>query len=361
MNHFDDPGPDGPFRRRHLKTWLAAGAFMPGPFSVAARAAWATAPSDENAAGRRIVVLGGTLTEIVFALGAGGQVVGTDRSSLYPPAATKLPQVGYYRQFSVEGVAALKPDLVIAAAESGPPQAMQALKGLGVRVETLSLTHDVAELARRVQEVGNLLDRAEQGRALAAQIRAQVADATRVKRPVGVIAVSRHAGRLAAAGRGTAADALFRLLGARNLLADAHQGYKPLSAESLAALRPDVIVTSSLSVASGGIEALRAEPGLSTTPAARGGHIIVLDDLLLLGFGPRVGEALRRLGQGLARVSGEGSRVAPADRASSAPAPDATFSADSPQSGAPGSRAASASGPVALPLAAPDGLLHGAS
>lgn len=350
MNHDDDPDPDGLSRRRHLKTWLVAGAFVQGPLSLAAaRVAQAAASAEGRAVeggpaagpaaaaaardtssatgsggepgtsrasgaagapGMRLVVLGGTLTEIVFALGAGGLVVGTDQSSMYPPAARKLPQVGYYRQFSAEGVAALKPDLVIAAAESGPPQAMRALKRLGIRVETLSLTHEVATLTQRVQDVAGLLGRAERGRELAAQIRAQVAHASRVKRPVRVIAVSRHAGRLAGAGRGTAADALFQLLGARNLLADAHQGYKPLSAESLAALRPDVIVTSSLSVADGGVDALRSEPGFSTTPAARSGHIIVLDDLLLLGFGPRVGEALRQLHQGFVRIGAPAGRVA---------------------------------------------------
>lgn len=246
--------------------------------------------------------MGGTLTEIVFALGAGDQVIGTDRSSLYPPAARKLPQVGYFRQFSAEGVAALKPDLVIAAAESGPPQAMRALRTLGVPLETLPLQHDLDALLRNVGKLADLLGRPEKGSTLAASIREQVVRATRVKRPVRVIAVSRHAGQLAGAGRGTAADALFQMLGARNLLAGLHKGFKPLSPESLAALRPDVIVTSALSVRDEGAAAFRSEPGLMSTPAVQNGQVIVLDDLLLLGFGPRVGEALQQLADGFARV-----------------------------------------------------------
>ena len=68
------------------------------------------APVAYAAPAPRLVTLGGTVTEIVYALGAGDQVVGIDDSSFYPPAARRLPRVGYYRGFAVEGVVALGPD-----------------------------------------------------------------------------------------------------------------------------------------------------------------------------------------------------------------------------------------------------------
>ena len=72
----------------------------------------------------RVVGLGGAITEIVYALDAGQSLVGVDTSSIYPAAALKLPKVGYYRTFSVEGVASLKPELVLASDQSGPPQSL---------------------------------------------------------------------------------------------------------------------------------------------------------------------------------------------------------------------------------------------
>lgn len=247
----------------------------------------------------RIVSLGGTLTEIIYALGAGDRLVGTDRSSVYPPEATKLPQVGYYRQFSVEGVVALKPDLVIAAAESGPPSAMTALKGLGIPVELLALKPEVDALIGRIEELAALLGKRAEGEALVRRMRDEVAQATKQRYPVRVLALSSHAGKLQGAGHDTAIDSLLKLLGATNVLADSHRGYKPLSAESVAALRPDAIVTSQFSAQQEGAKAFAAQPGIVNTPAARNRHIIVLDPLLMLGFGVRIGEALSVLGKGL--------------------------------------------------------------
>ena len=112
---------------------------------------------------RRIVSMGGTLTEIIYALGAGDQLVGTDASSLYPPEARQLPQVGYYRGFSVEGVASLHPDLVIAAAESGPPQALDGLKKLGIPLELIALKPDLDHLVERITELAKVLDRKPEG------------------------------------------------------------------------------------------------------------------------------------------------------------------------------------------------------
>lgn len=257
------------------------------------------ASSETEATARRIVVMGGTLTEIVHALGAGDRIVGVDRSSLYPPEVRKLPEVGYFRRFSVEGVAALKPDLVIAAADSGPPQAMTALQGLGLRIETFELKPELESLMGRIHELGRLLGHTQEADVLAARIRDQVARATKEPRPARVLVLSKHAGKLQGAGHDTAVDVLLRMLGATNVLADAHRSYKQLSPEAIAALNPDVIITSSMSLAGTDVNRFGAEPGIVATEAARNGRIIVLEDLLLLGFGPRVGEALQQLSEGL--------------------------------------------------------------
>lgn len=256
---------------------------------------------------KRVVTLGGAVTEIVYALGAGERLVGTDNSSNFPPQARQLPQVGYYRGFSIEGVASLQPDLVLASEQAGPPAAVEQLRKLGQKVVMLPAAPTVDALEQRITGVAAALDAKDAGDRLVQQIRAQVADAAQAAAQAArsgpaprVLLVSSHTGRLEGAGTETAADAVLKLAGASNVLSG-EKGYKALSGEGVAALRPDVIVTTAMSIAAlGGIDAFAAQPGLAATPAARDKRIVVMDDLLLLGFGPRLPEALKQLQAGFA-------------------------------------------------------------
>ena len=264
-------------------------------------AALALAAAGAHAApAKRIVSLGGAVTEIVFALGAGDRVVGVDDSSIYPAAAHRLPKVGYYRGFSIEGVASLNPDVVLASDQAGLPEALEQLRRLGKTVVMLPSAPTVDALAARIDGVATALGVKAAGDQLVARIREQVAAATQTPGGQNVLLVSSRAGKLEGAGRETAADAVLRLAGAHNVLAG-ERGYKALSAEGAVSLKPDVIVTTRMSVtASGGLDAFLAQPGIAVTPAAKSRRVVVMDDLLLLGFGPRLPEALKALQDGLA-------------------------------------------------------------
>ncbi len=257
-----------------------------------------------HAAPARVVGLGGPVTEIVYALGAGDRLVGADASSIYPPAAQQLPKVGYYRSFSIEGVASLKPDLVLASDQSGPPQALEQLRKLGSPVVLLPSDPSLEALDQRIMGVARALEIEARGAALVRKIHAELKALPAHAAKPRVLLVSSHTGKLQGAGGDTAAAAMLQLIGATNVLAS-QQGYKPLSAEAAVALRPDVIVTSTLSVeSSGSVEAFLAQPGLGATPAAKGRRVVVMEDLLLLGFGPRLPEALRQLQAGIAAKAG---------------------------------------------------------
>lgn len=247
----------------------------------------------------RVVGLGGAVTEIVYALDAEKTLVGADASSIYPAAALKLPKVGYYRAVSVEGLASLKPDLVLASDQAGPPQALEQIRKLGSKVVTLPSAPSVEALDQRILGTATALDMPDRGRALVDRLHAELRDIRPVSQPVRVLIVSSHTGKMQAMGNDTAGDAMLKLAGGTNVLAG-QTGLKPFSAEAAAALKPDVIVTTTMSVgASGSADAFLAQPGLNATPAARNKRIVVMDDLLLLGFGPRLPEALRQLQTGL--------------------------------------------------------------
>jgi hypothetical protein len=86
----------------------------------------------------RVVVAGGDLTEIAFALGAGDRIVGVDATSTHPPEADDLPDIGYFRRLSAEGVLSLAPDLLLAAPETGPEIGLEQIAAAGVEIRTAS-------------------------------------------------------------------------------------------------------------------------------------------------------------------------------------------------------------------------------
>lgn len=264
---------------------------------------WVVAVGVHAAEPSRVVSLGGSVTEIVYGLGEGDRLVGDDLSSLYPEAATKLPRVGYYRAVPVEGVLSLKPDLVLASEQAGPPDALKRLAGVGVRVVTVSDAPSVDSLKARIRAVAEALGVAPAGERMVDEVtrelaRAEAIPATRAR----ALLLLNRTGTPQGAGRDTAANEVMRLAGLVNVL-DSQQGYKPLSAEAIGALGPDLIVVTQASLdAGGGMEKFLAQPGIAGSQAAVKRRVVVMDDLLILGMGPRLPLALTQLKQEVAHV-----------------------------------------------------------
>lgn len=251
----------------------------------------------------RIVSLTGDITEIIFALGMGEQVVGVDSSATYPPAATRdLPNIGYQRRLSAEGILALNPTLVIGDEAAGPPEALAQIRSAGVPV---ALTPDPPTLeapGQKIRFVGQALGLAEQGEALAAQVEAEIAAARAAAErqpttPRVVFLYLRGIDVQQVAGADTAADAMISAAGGTNAATEAGiVAFKPLSPETMIAAQPDVLLVPAKGLESvGGIDGLLRIPGLADTPAGRERRVVALDDLYLLGMGPRTGQALQEL------------------------------------------------------------------
>lgn len=240
----------------------------------------------------RIVTVGSAVTETVFALGAGDRVVAVDSSSTYPEATRGLPVVGYQRQLSLEGIAALKPDLVLLSAQAGPSAVVEGLAQTGIRTARVSGGHSLEGVLLRTAEVAAVLGRSAEGEALAARIRNE-ARAIPVPADDGVRAVfvmALGSGAPMVAGRDTAADAALAAAGARNV-AESLTGFQPATPEALAALGPEVIVTTSRTVA---LNASNPQ-FLQRLAGPRAVRWIVMDDSYLLGFGPRAARAIGEL------------------------------------------------------------------
>lgn len=249
----------------------------------------------------RVVCVGGAITECVYALGMERMIVGADTTSLYPPVAQRLPRVGYSRALSAEGLLSLAPDLILASDEAGPPAVVAQVKGSGIRWVTLSAAHTPDAPADKLRAIGAAVGQPERAAARIRQYEAEwrrtaawVAGLPAGPRTVFVLA---HGGpTLNLAGRGTAADAMLMLAACGNALD--FQGYKTISAEALSAAAPEVVVTTQQSVEGlGGLDALLLRPGLADTPAAKARRVVAFDGLFLLGFGPRLPQAVVQLAQ----------------------------------------------------------------
>lgn len=245
----------------------------------------------------RLVSLGGAVTETVWALGASPDLVAVDDSSTFPPENAALPHVGYYRMISAEGVLSVNPDVVLASVEAGPPPALAQIEKAGARVVRIPGAATVAGCVERIRAVGAALDRVEEAEKLATEIEAELsAPPVPPATPVRVLFVfARGAGTLNVAGTETAANEIIALAGGVNAVTE-YGGYRPLTAEAVVTAAPDVVLLTESGLAGlGGTAALWAVPGLSATPAGAAGRAVAMDDLLLLGFGPRLPEAVREL------------------------------------------------------------------
>ncbi|MEC5212195.1 iron complex transport system substrate-binding protein [Polaromonas sp. CG_9.5] len=261
----------------------------------------------------RIVSVNGAMTEIAFALGAGPQLAGTDTTSLFPEAALRTPKVGYMRQLSAEGLLSLKPDTVIGTTEAGPGVVMDQLRSAGVNVALVEADHTWAEVQRKVAAVGQATARGAEARALQVRLDAEWAGAQatvarRVGRKPRAIFILSHAATPQVAGRHTAADAMLNYAGFVNAFTEGQtspfSGYRPMTAEALASAAPEVIVTTTQGIeAAGGVDKFWSRPGLALTPAYRQRALVALDALYLIGFGPRLPQAVIALHQAALKVA----------------------------------------------------------
>jgi iron complex transport system substrate-binding protein len=286
--------PRATLTRRRLLLAAAAAGTMAGLAAARVRAA----------DGARVLILGGDLVEIAYALDAADALVGADDTAVWPPEAEALPKVGYLRRLSAEGMLSLAPDLVLASPAAGPETALRSLSAAGVTVLTGPQGEGFDAVPAKIAFVGQALGRQAQAAALAERVTAEMAQvqaavARVADHPSVLFLISVGAGAPVASGAGTAADAMIRLAGGRNAV-QGFEGYKPLSAEAALGIAPDVaLLPDHAARAAGGPEQAMAAAGLTQTPAGRAGRVVVMDGLKLLGFGPRTPQAVGELARAL--------------------------------------------------------------
>ncbi len=255
------------------------------------------APSRSQPAAKRVVSLIPSLTEDLFALGAGPNVVGVSQYSDYPAAAKRLPRVASFTSVDAERIVALHPDLIVGDASQ---EALgQPLLRAKLRVE---LFHEdsVSEIYEVLLALGKQLGREPQADALVERMRAtsaslmQRVDRSHAPRVFVVLDVA----PIYTVGKRSYINQLIEMAGGRNA-ADLEGAYGQYSAEAILALQPDVIV---VDPAVGFQSMENREPWRSLHAVQRGHVEMIPDPGILLHPSPRYNVGLKWLIERLARV-----------------------------------------------------------
>jgi iron complex transport system substrate-binding protein len=248
----------------------------------------------------RVASIGGAVTEIVYALGEEKKLVARDSTSVYPEAAFNLPDVGYMRALSPEGVLSVNPSGIIALQGSGPKEAIEVLKKASVPYVEVPETWDHEGIVSRVRAVGKAIGAEQKAESLAAEIGDKLTKAEQLtadikERKRVLFVLSTKGGKILASGGNTAAHGIITLAGAVNAV-EGYDGYKQLTDEAIITANPDLI----LMMTRGGDHAaadaeLFANPGIAATPAGQEKRLVKMDGAYLLGFGPRTADAISEL------------------------------------------------------------------
>jgi iron complex transport system substrate-binding protein len=254
----------------------------------------------------RIVSLNGDLTEIIFELGLGDNVVGVDVTTTYPPEAAALNDqgmtVGFAQQLTPEAVLRFEPTLVIGDTQVQPAEVIDQLRQAGIPVVILELQTTLDGVETKIDQVAEILGVPEAGAQLAERVMGEI-DAAR-----SLVASDDTDPRVAFVyvrgpqvvflfGAGMPTQAMIEGAGAVDAGVEAGVfGPAPLTPEAMVAAAPEVIVLPEAGLeALGGIEAFLGLPGVADTPAAASESFLVYDEAYFFNLGPRVGQALEEL------------------------------------------------------------------
>jgi iron complex transport system substrate-binding protein len=257
-----------------------------------------------SAVPRRIVSLAPSNTEILFAVGAGDQVVGVTKFCNYPPEAQTREQVGGFvaKTISVEKIVALKPDLVLSAGKIQQP-VIEALERAGIPVFDLSpKTFD--GVYANIETVGRLTGHGAEAARVVAQMKERVAAVTakaktvpEANRPKVFYEVWHEP--LMTAGPSTLIGQMITLAGGVNLFADVTEDWPQVSTEEVMKRDPDVILAPDSHGQELTPEKIQARPGWGNIKAVRQGRIVLVNGDIVSRPGPRLANALEATARGL--------------------------------------------------------------
>ncbi|HRE02057.1 MAG TPA: ABC transporter substrate-binding protein, partial [Ilumatobacteraceae bacterium] len=250
----------------------------------------------------RILPLWGNLSEVVFTLGLGANVVGRDVAATFNEVED-LPVVTHGHDVSAESVLSLRPTVVLAQTDTGPPEAIEHIRNAGVPVVVVKAPESFADIDERITLVAAALGVGDLGVQLIERTHTEIAE-VQATIPAGdppriaFLYLRGTAGVYLIAGPGSGADSMIAAAGGvdAGTAMGLERPFTPLTSEAFVVAAPDVILMTTTGLASvGGVDGLVKIPGVAQTPAGIDRRVITVEDGLLYSFGSRTPEALREM------------------------------------------------------------------
>lgn len=250
----------------------------------------------------RIVCVSKHLTEMIFALGKGHDIVAKDLTSTYPDSARLLPTVGYHRLLSAEGIISANPDVVIHSNDIGPETVLPQLTKAGVHIKSFGTANSFDSAKIVLKQLGNFLGADAKADSIIKSMdeaMAQVMIAKKGLKDTPTVMVI-HYGQannvfFVMSGRKGAADKMIELAGGKPATYDA-KGARQISAEAVAVANPDIIIATDFGFDKmGGAEKFKEVAGVALTNAAKNNRIYRFEEHDMVYFGPRTPENIMKL------------------------------------------------------------------
>lgn len=231
---------------------------------------------------QRIISTDAGATALVLSMGYGKDLVAIDVTSQVPAEYKGLPNIGYHRNLSAEGLLSLAPTLVVGSEHMGPPPVIAALQGADIDLVRLPVAQDIDTLANNIQQVGQALGDSKGSQSLQEILQNQQNELQQGKPTQDVemiFLLDVGAEQLRMAGSGTGGEAFIKLLGGTNLAE--FKNYQTVSEESLLAMQPQVILVASHGATEN--KNMRfSEAILTATPAGINKQILAVDGSTLV-------------------------------------------------------------------------------
>lgn len=271
-----------------------------------ALAGWlAAAPPD------RIVSTAPSITEMLYAVGAGDRVAGVTTYCVYPPEARSKPKIGTYIEPSLEKIASLRPDLVII--QKNPIQLGARIQALGLKV--IEVSHDtVEEVYLSIERIGDAVGNGPQARQVVARLRSELdavrkAASGRRRTRIMLIVGRAPAGieDLIAVGRASYLNGLIEIAGGDNIFKEAAASYPKVGLEEILARNPEVVVDMGDMSDAGRItesqrnQVLKLWSAYPAIAAVHSGRVYAVAPDVFTVPGPRMAEAARAFAEMLRR------------------------------------------------------------
>jgi iron complex transport system substrate-binding protein len=259
-----------------------------------------------TAAPKAVISLSPTTTEMVFAIGAGSEVIAVDDQSNYPAEAlTKPHDLSGYTP-NVEAIAALKPDLVLLSDTKIQPQ----LEKLGIKVWVATAATTFDDVYKELGQLGALTGHAADAASLVASMHTEIdkAVASVPKTATPLTYYHELDNTLYSVTSATFIGQMYGLFGLKNIADGAQAGndYPQLNAEYIVKANPDLVFLADTKCCGESAEKVAARPGWSVITAVKNGGVVAMDDDIASRWGPRVVDYIKAIAAAIAKVPAKG-------------------------------------------------------